>query len=671
MGLLTDIVNQKVAEKAREQFAAKQAQIGFYQKAMDPSVNPDPQDRAYAEQQLLKLLPPEGKQTYQRGNVLANFFHNVLGHKDPASAPTGNEQAGQSASMAEQADTGAPVTPAKASPTGQLAAPSFAAPTDTAIGDQPLKASGDIDLGYTVPGGLGSAPSTPKPSPAAMLQPPPGVATPPAAQPTTASPSTPAFHSLYSNNTPEKIATQRHLAAVSAGLTPGTAAYQEMIATGSPSTAITTQAKIEAEREAGQKTLQYLVQQGIKIPDWMKAEVLTGKNMGAAAAMRPQWSPAPVNGETAPPGTVDMLGNPVSKGDYRIQVNPYTNEVVNWVPAEIANRFMQGPNQTMVSVNPLHPDTATPVSGVVAPGANRIIQSDLVGGGRGVETAGQALGGGAPTPTPGTIGKGTPTTRVTTPSPSGQTVSTSQTGPRAANPIPAPNLPSTAPAPSAPPKPSVTAPPPQVKPFDPSNRTDSIVSAIGNDAANWKMATNPADKYQITKRMAELGIDPGNITGSMRDRAKNARLILGHLDEVNRIIDQAEKDGELGVVATRWNDFLTNKLGTDPTKDQTFAKLSSELGFLSTAVAMAHGGLRGGSSPGMVEHWEKALEAKDAGTLRAKLGEAKKWMQGYATLDHGMQDVSPIHLKNGSVLTPHDKATENAFRKDHPELIAQ
>ena len=38
----------------------------------------------------------------------------------------------------------------------------------------------------------------------------------------------------------------------------------------------------------------------------------------------------------------------------------------------------------------------------------------------------------------------------------------------------------------------------------------------------------------------------------------------------------------------------------------------------------------------MVEHWEKALDAKDPTTLRAKLGEAKKWMEGYSHLDQGL-----------------------------------
>ena len=679
MGLLTDIVNQKVAEKARENFAAKQAQIAFYQKAMTPEINPDPQDRAYAEQQLLKLLPPEGKQTHQRGNALANFFHNVVGHQDPPGygnpqpspltqgAPKTSED--QQQQMAQDADMGV-VSP---SPKNALASPVAQSTTtggqpmgDTAFSDKPAgPAGGDANLG--------AAPNAPQPSPAAALPPPtlPTSPTQPVGQ-------QPPFHSLYSNNTPQKIAEMRHQMAVSAGIAPGTAAYQEILATGNPSTSITTAAKIEAEREAGQKTLQYLEQRGINVPDWMKAEVLTGKNLGASAMTARPYSEN-VDATNMDPQTKQELGLPAgASGKFTIWRDRYTHNPLSAEQGWAGVQNVTGENGQITTVptnQQVNPQAAQPnvVRLLASP---KII--DRQGGGKSVATGAQLLNGTSPTPIPDSLGAGDATNKSSYTSPSGQTTSSSRKGPSAARPLAAPQLPTSA-APSAlppastvlPPAPKKTAAPPQVKPFDPSNRTDSIVQAIGNDAANWKLATNAADKYQIGQRMAQLGIEPGNVTGSMRDRAKNARLILGHLDQINSIIDQAEKDGELGVVATRWNDFLTNKLGDDPTKDHTFAKLSSELGFLSTAVAMAHGGMRGGSSPTMVEHWEKALDAKDPGTLKAKLGEARKWMQGYATLDHGMQDVAPIQLKDGRTIIPHDKAAAEALRREHPELIAQ
>lgn len=208
--------------------------------------------------------------------------------------------------------------------------------------------------------------------------------------------------------------------------------------------------------------------------------------------------------------------------------------------------------------------------------------------------------------------------------------------------------------PGAPAVPTTTPLPPRasVAPFNPTNRLDSLVQQIANgDTTLEKAKTNARDKFQIEDRMAQLGLTPANITTSMRERATNARNILKEMDRIDGIITQADKDGDLGVVATRWNDFLTNKLGADPTKTQVFSKLSSDLGFLSTAVSMAHGGLRGGSSPTMVEHWEKALDAKDPATLKSKLGEARQWMEQYAQMDKGLkgQPITPIQ-QGGSVV---------------------
>lgn len=229
--------------------------------------------------------------------------------------------------------------------------------------------------------------------------------------------------------------------------------------------------------------------------------------------------------------------------------------------------------------------------------------------------------------------------------PSGETVTTTETHRQL------PGLPGAGGGSVRPVAPRAGATPPETPAWNPSNRTDSLIQQIANgDTTLDKAATTKRDKFEIETRMAQLGLSPANITTSMRERAENARLILGHLNDVDRIINQAEKSGELGVVATRWNDFLTNKLGDDPTKNHIFAQLSSNLGFLSTAVAMAHGGLRGGSSPTMVEHWEKALDAKDPETLKTKLAQARKWMEGYATLDQrlkrtesqGPGNVSPL-----------------------------
>jgi len=307
-------------------------------------------------------------------------------------------------------------------------------------------------------------------------------------------------------------------------------------------------------------------------------------------------------------------------------------------------------NRATVSTNAQLGSGAVPN---VSPGSNRVVNEGVDSSGhirlgrvgdvlQGIEDKGTSTIPSAGV-SPSTLG--TTTTQSSVTSPSG--VHTATTTRQRIAPPGAPASGGVTPVPRGPGVPSTQTllpkTPAPIRPLDPANELDHKVIALATDAQmGGHLITNAQDKDRVNRRMAELGLQPGMITSSMRDRAKNARLILGHLTDINSIINQADKDGDLGVVATRWNDFLTNKLGSDPTKTQVFAKLSSELGFLSTAVSMAHGGLRGGSSPTMVEHWEKALDAKDPQTLRAKLGEAKKWMEGYATLDRGMADISAL-----------------------------
>lgn len=189
----------------------------------------------------------------------------------------------------------------------------------------------------------------------------------------------------------------------------------------------------------------------------------------------------------------------------------------------------------------------------------------------------------------------------------------------------------------------------KVRPFNPTSRLDHIVSDIARDAANWKEVTNTNDKFQVTQRMAELNLDPNNLTTSMREQATRAGQVLQHLDEIDKLIDEADKAGVLNNVAANWNRFLTQgslsahvpgigmepkkfTFSADPTVNQIFSRLETNKGFLATAVGMTHGGMKAGSSEPIIDHWEKILSANDAPTLRARLAEARNWMKGYASM---------------------------------------
>lgn len=92
----------------------------------------------------------------------------------------------------------------------------------------------------------------------------------------------------------------------------------------------------------------------------------------------------------------------------------------------------------------------------------------------------------------------------------------------------------------------------------------------------------------------------------------------GLFDNVATDVQNLNKAGKLGVAASRWNNILTNKLGTG---DQDYARLSTDIQLLQTAVMAAHVGARGGNE--MLEHFKSTIgdpTISDSKTLLARLG---------------------------------------------------
>jgi len=187
------------------------------------------------------------------------------------------------------------------------------------------------------------------------------------------------------------------------------------------------------------------------------------------------------------------------------------------------------------------------------------------------------------------------------------------------------------------------------RPFDPSTATDHLVQMIAQDSANEKLVSakgpfdqvNNPSKAMINRRMAELGVEPNNATNSIRERALLAPATLAHMDEINGIIDQAAKQGDLGVLATRWNDLLTGKVGDDPTQGKIFSKLSTDLKLLTSNIAMMHGGVRAAASPQMIKDWADNLRAADPETMKSKLSAARTWVEGYGRLAGAGKQIAP------------------------------
>jgi hypothetical protein len=80
-----------------------------------------------------------------------------------------------------------------------------------------------------------------------------------------------------------------------------------------------------------------------------------------------------------------------------------------------------------------------------------------------------------------------------------------------------------------------------------------------------------------------------------------------------QLIDDLDKQGKLGVLASRWNDFMAGKIGAG---DPAITALRTKMGLSSTLLMNAHVGSRGGSY--MLEHFEDLANSRkmNAQTLR-------------------------------------------------------
>jgi hypothetical protein len=118
-----------------------------------------------------------------------------------------------------------------------------------------------------------------------------------------------------------------------------------------------------------------------------------------------------------------------------------------------------------------------------------------------------------------------------------------------------------------------------------------------------------------------------------------------------QLIDQLDSEGKLGVLASRWNDFMARKLGSADTPE--YKALATKMGLSSTLLAQAHAGARGAGSPYLLEHMEDLANAKklDGPTLKAAFGAEVNYVEDRA------MDPSPPNYQQlgGKTSTPKAK----------------
>lgn len=166
-------------------------------------------------------------------------------------------------------------------------------------------------------------------------------------------------------------------------------------------------------------------------------------------------------------------------------------------------------------------------------------------------------------------------------------------------------------------------------PADPLE-VDYWTKQVQGDAKNFGLIKNKGLQQAVSHKLAEQGVNVNQIDAQTRDAAKFSQAALSHINKIDSIISKLEKSGQLGPVMSRWNDFMTSKVGVGP----EFAELRNNVKLLTTAMGRVHGGARGGSSPSMIAHLNGMLNAStmDPATLRSGMGVFKDWLSTYASM---------------------------------------
>jgi hypothetical protein len=116
-----------------------------------------------------------------------------------------------------------------------------------------------------------------------------------------------------------------------------------------------------------------------------------------------------------------------------------------------------------------------------------------------------------------------------------------------------------------------------------------------------------------------------------------------------QLIDSLDKDKKLGLLASRWNSFMTSGVGASPDDDPRIITLMNKNMLGDTATMLAHFGASGGRSPQMLQHFMDLANAKkmDAVTLKAGIKAMADYMQ-----DKGMMPSKQGGGKGGGANNP-------------------
>jgi hypothetical protein len=154
-------------------------------------------------------------------------------------------------------------------------------------------------------------------------------------------------------------------------------------------------------------------------------------------------------------------------------------------------------------------------------------------------------------------------------------------------------------------------------------KTDTTMY-LGHDASGNPLAgTSDQLKASGAQGVTKMPTEEVSKTNAARDLISPNGLF----NSVAQNIQALQAKGQLGVVGSRWNDFIAGKVGEG---DPDFQALRTNMGLLSTKLMQAHVGSRGSSQ--MLEHFQHLADYRitDAPTLLSALSAEHKYMTNTA-----------------------------------------
>lgn len=118
-----------------------------------------------------------------------------------------------------------------------------------------------------------------------------------------------------------------------------------------------------------------------------------------------------------------------------------------------------------------------------------------------------------------------------------------------------------------------------------------------------------------------------------RNRQDMAERVSSHFDDIQQMLDEADKRGLLGPLAGRtFNDFMAGRIGSTGNKDddELLGELRQNLSLARSGLGSLHG--RGGANIGIVQSLEKNMDAghMSYAELSGALHAMKNWVNSYA-----------------------------------------